>query len=397
MAAETLKPGSREIRLLVLSHFFQERRGGIERVAAALGHELARQGFSVTWLAAASAAGSQAAGAGAGALRREALASSLALERLLGIPYPLPGPSAWRRILREVRAADVVLAHDALYPSTLIACLAAHRRHKPVLIVQHIGAVPYRQPVLRGMMRLANAVIARRVLRAADRVVFVSRTTAQHFAGVNWRASPEIIFNGLDTRTFRPPSDAWEVRAARARLGLAPEAQIALLVGRFVEKKGLHALERVVRDCPEVTFAFAGEGPLDPARWGLANVRVYRELEGASLAELYRASDLLLLPSVGEGFPLVVQEALACGLPILCGTDTAAADPAAEPLLRGIPVAPDDPDATAQRFSAGLRSELAAGASAEARGRRSRFAREHYSWERSADAYARILRELAQR
>ncbi len=389
MAAEALKPGpGRETRLLVLSHFFEERRGGIERVAAALAHARCLRGFRVTWLAAGRPAGGDAA------LRREGLASSLALERLLGIPYPLPWPSAWRRIVSEVRCTEIVLAHDALYPTTVIAALAARRLHRPLVIVQHIGEVPYRRALLRGLMRLANALIAARVLRAADRVVFVSRTTAEHFAAVKWRRPPEIVFNGLDPEVFRAAGGAAEVRAARARLGLAPDGRIALFVGRFVEKKGLHALERIARGCQEVTFAFAGEGPLDPVRWGLANVRVWRELEGPSLAELYRASDLLILPSVGEGFPLVVQEALACGLRVLCGTDSAAADPVAQSLLRGLPVAPDDPEATAQRFAAALRSELGVEVSDEERGHRSQFARERYSWERSTDAYERILREL---
>ena len=58
-------------------------------------------------------------------------------------------------------------------------------------------------------------------------------------------------------------------------------------------------------------------------------MRVFSDLAGPGLAELYRASDVFVLPSQGEGFPLVVQEALACGLPVVCGDESTGAD--AEP------------------------------------------------------------------
>ena len=56
---------------------------------------------------------------------------------------------------------------------------------------------------------------------------------------------------------------------------------------------------------------------------------VHRNLSQAELPPLYQAADLLVLPSVGEGFPLVVQEAMACGTPALVGDETAAGCPEA--------------------------------------------------------------------
>jgi alpha-maltose-1-phosphate synthase len=170
-----------------------------------------------------------------------------------------------------------------------------------------------------------------------------------------------------------------------------------LFVGRFVEKKGLHVLERIARVRTDVCFAFAGQGALDPARWGLPNVHVYSSLSGSSLACLYRASDLLLLPSVGEGFPLVVQEALACGLAIVCGIDTAQADPRAASLLSGIKVDLENPDQTARLFSEEMSRLLAHPAAEPDRRKRFEFARTHYSWAASSGYYASMLRSLGSR
>jgi glycosyltransferase involved in cell wall biosynthesis len=153
-------------------------------------------------------------------------------------------------------------------------------------------------------------------------------------------------------------------------------------------------LEYVARRCPDVQFVCAGHGPIDPRRWNLPNVRVFSDLFGPRLAALYRASDVLILPSVGEGFPLVVQEALACGLAVICGRDTATADEHAAPLLRGIEVSPHDPQATAARITTELERLPGHNWENGERTRRIEFARGSYSWPASAARYAAILREL---
>jgi glycosyltransferase involved in cell wall biosynthesis len=276
----------------MVSHYFEERGGGIEMVAAALARELAAAGFEVTWLA----VGAGTAGAGNGAYRKRGLAASGIAEALLKIPYPILSPSSWRVISEETRRSDVVLAHDALYLTSIAARCAARAHRKPFVVVQHIGVVPYRSCGLRTLMELANRKIAAPLLRSADQVVFISQLAARYFAGIGWRRPPVLIFNGVDTEVFSPAQDATAVERARAALGLPAGAPVALFVGRFVQKKGLAVLELLARARADITFAFAGQGPLDPAKWGLSNVRTYRSLAGRSLAPLYQASSLLVLP-----------------------------------------------------------------------------------------------------
>jgi glycosyltransferase involved in cell wall biosynthesis len=378
---------ARPVRLLLVSHYFEERRGGIEIVAAALARELAAAGFEVTWLATGAAGG----GAG-GPYRKRALASSRAAEALLGIPYPVLLPSAWRAIRAEVERSDVVLTHDALYLTSIAAARAARIGRKPLVVVQHVGLVPYRNPLLRALMSWANRYVAVPLLGRADQVIFISELTQRHFAGVSWRTAPTLIFNGVDTEVFTPAPDSAAITSARQGLGLPADGPVALFVGRFVEKKGLAVLEQLARTRRDVTFAFAGQGPLDPAQWGLPNVHTYARLSGRSLASLYQASQLLLLPSAGEGFPLVVQEALACGLPVLCGSDTARADPRATAFLEGVDVDLAQPEATARRFSAVLTRALARAYPAADRDARRDFARASYSWRACGAAYAALLR-----
>lgn len=127
-----------------------------------------------------------------------------------------------------------------------------------------------------------------------------------------------------------------------------------IFVGRFVQKKGLAILEQVATKRPDLHFVLIGRGPISPESWGLPNVAVMGMQTQQTIAELYRAADLLLLPSVGEGFPLVVQEAMACGLPVICGSDSAQADPTAAQWLRGVDIDLKDIEASANRCSTAI-------------------------------------------
>jgi glycosyltransferase involved in cell wall biosynthesis len=389
MASTLMGVAPAPIRVLMLSHYFAQHRGGIEAVAAALGRELGSRGFRVTWLASGPTTPEVQPH-----YRQHSLAATEFAERRLSIPYPILRPSAWRRIFREAAQHDVIVAHDALYMTAALGSLAARVWRKPLLIIQHVAFVPFRSAFLRALMRVSNRCIAAPVLRGADQVVFISQLTQQQFSRIRWRRAPLLVFNGVDTATFWPPRDGSQMQSERQALNLPAPAPIVLFVGRFVEKKGLHIVEQMARLRGDLLFAFAGRGALDPRQWRLPNVRVYSELSGAGLAALYRASDVLLLPSVGEGFPLVVQEALACGLAVICGRDTACADELAAPMLTGVEVDLGDPAATAQQFCAALSQVLRRPHTAAERRARAEFAKARYSWQTSGERYAQILTAL---
>ena len=81
--------------------------------------------------------------------------------------------------MREVRKADVVLIHDALYLTSIAAYLAARWIGRPVVVVQHIGAVPFKNPILRWTMAIANRFVTRPILALSDQTVFISESTAR--------------------------------------------------------------------------------------------------------------------------------------------------------------------------------------------------------------------------
>src|SRR4051812_25471523 len=119
------------MQLLMVSAYFESHRGGIEIVAGQLAREFRRAGQSVAWLASdATAAPSQPTICD----RPVPVRAFNATDRVLGVPFPIPGPAALAAIRSEVGRADVVLLHDTLYPANIVAFLFARWSGKPVLI-----------------------------------------------------------------------------------------------------------------------------------------------------------------------------------------------------------------------------------------------------------------------
>lgn len=358
----------------------------MESVAGELASRLAASGAAeITWYS----SDSDAPPAEARGLHCVPVSSWNVAERRFGFPYPLWSFSGLAKLVRSVRTADAVHLHDCLYLPNLVAWAAARVSRRPVIVTQHVGLIPYRNPLMRAAMALSNWLFGKLVLGTATQVIFISETVQRYFAGfVRFRNPPAFVPNGVDTQTFVPADDARR-EAERAALGIAKDTALLIFVGRFVEKKGLDLLRQLAERIPQARWIFAGWGTIDPAHWKLANVSVHGKLEKQALVPLYQAADLLVLPSVGEGFPLVVQEAMACGTPALVGDETAAASPGAEGLLLHESVQGDD---TPGRWAARLQALLAARTVLpELRPRVATFARQHWSWTSCTERYAQLF------
>jgi glycosyltransferase involved in cell wall biosynthesis len=370
------------MRVLVVSHYFPEHRSGIVIVAAELARRLAAQGVSVEWMASVVGPGDGPEG-----VQRVPVEAWNVTERRFGFPYPLWGPSALVDLEEAVERCDVVHLHDALYMGNVAACLLARRKGKPVVVTQHIGAIPYSSPVLRGLLGTANRTLGRLVLGGADRCVFISPQVQEYFAGcVTFPRPPLYVPNGVDRTLFYPAAPSAR-RDLRAQLGLLQDRPVLLFVGRFVEKKGLRFLHRLATELPDLHWVFIGWGPEDPATWGLPQVRCVGTLPQPAIADYYRAADLFVLPSVGEGFPLVVQEAMACGLPACISSETAQGAPEVESVLDCLDLEP-------RAWLAALQGAVADRRELEARREEvAAFAR-RWCWDCCTSRYLELFREL---
>jgi glycosyltransferase involved in cell wall biosynthesis len=370
---------------LLVTHYFQGHGGGVEIVAGELARRLAENGASIEWFASAT----DAPPSYPGVVCRPQPALNV-FERRLGVPFPLWSPAAFVRLARAVQRASVVHIHDSVYLANFIAAMLALVMRKRLVVTQHVGFVPYRSAVLRFALATANQVAVRAVLRRADTTIFVSpvvRKYFEHLAGPSDRYVD--VANGVDGELF--DLSGLEHRAAkRQNLGLTDDQPMMLFVGRFVEKKGLDAVREIARRRPAWQWYLAGDGPINPAQWGLANVHVIGRVPQCELAEIYAAADLLVLPSFGEGFPLVVQEALSAGLPVAVHTETRDAGA----LSPNVCVAEDVHGADAVDRWLHAMQRFVDVTPAEQAFRRSEcraFASQRWSWEATCQRYEQLL------
>lgn len=378
------------MRLLLVTHYYSTHRGGVEAVAHRLAIALLQdQDLAVQWMASDCDPVPRSAPA---RLRCTPAASWNGIERWFGLPFPLWSLGALRRLHHAIRQCDALHLHDTLYMGNLCAYLFARMARKPILVTQHIGAIPYDNRLLRSLLEFLNRTLARAVLSRAHKVFFVSPAVQAYFqAFCSFRFPPVYAPNGVDGELYAF-SDATQAAAARQAAGRDPRRPLCLFVGRFVERKGVALVSSLASALPEIDWILAGDGPIRPEEARLPNVAVMRGLEGAEIARLYRMSDLLVLPSKGEGFPLVVQEAMACGTPALVSPETAAGCPAVQEFLFTEDVMGKDAAPRWRNRIETLMRELD-----DLRGMRARIAdaaRAQWSWEASGERFAAALGEV---
>lgn len=374
-------------RICLVTHYMPPHRGGVERVAERLAEAYAGAGHEVTWVAASPGAASGASSEGR--IERIRVPASNALERRFGMPYPIIPPSAAKLIRATVGRADVVHLHDCLYLPVVVADRAALRAGRPTIVTQHVGMVSFGSAV-DVALELAYRTVGRSVLRHARHVAFVSQHVRDWFgAHVDASLRSELIPNGIDTDTFVPAS-AERRDAARRRLGLPTSIPVVLAVGRLVAKKNVATLVSALESIDQPWHALiVGDGPEYPRLARLAGrVTHVPDLPAASMPDVYAAADLFALPSVGEGMPLAVLEAMSAGLPTVLSDD----EPFAPLADAGAVLVPATPAALATA----IRSLLDDPVERARRGARARtWVMTHAAERTSLDRYLEILAEIA--
>ncbi|MCU0684577.1 MAG: glycosyltransferase [Polyangiaceae bacterium] len=234
-------------------------------------------------------------------------------------------------------------------------------------------------------------------VRLADHVVAVSEDLRASLAR-DFALRSRVIYNGVDGARFRHDPAARE--RLRRELGCA-EGEFFIGTGVVLsEQKGvsflLGAARRVLALAPEARFAIAGEGPSRPelerraAELGLGDrLRFlgYRR----DIPEFLSAIDLYVLPSLWEGLPLSLLEALAAGKPVVATAVGGNAE-IIEPGVNGWLVPARNEAALADAILR-VRGDAALRASAAVRGRE-RFER-FFSVEAMVSAHQRLYAEVA--
>lgn len=235
--------------------------------------------------------------------------------------------------------------------------------------------VPRRIYMLRGIKLETATGFKRRILLATERlaaacahVVLCNSESLRAEAltlGIAPAAKLHVLgegsSNGVDVVRFSPgPSNV------RDRLGLPGNAPVVGFVGRLTRDKGLpelfEAFETILTQQPDAHLLLVGwfdsaEDALGPALRTriLDHPRIHYTGFVADTAPYYRAMDLMVLPTWREGFPTVVLEAAASGIPVITTLSTGSRD-SVVPEVTGLLIPPGDPEAISEAVLTLLRN-----------------------------------------
>ncbi|MEV0399305.1 glycosyltransferase family 4 protein [Actinoallomurus sp. NPDC050550] len=237
-------------------------------------------------------------------------------------PHPLGDVRAIARLRRLTRDADVVHAHGLRAGG--LAALARVRTVPGPLRLGTAGpplvVTLHNASIAGGLTGAAYATLERVVARGATEVLGVSPDLEERMRSLGARS----VGLALVPAPAAPPSDDPEApKRIRAELG-AGDRPLILTVARLAEQKGLPTLLDAATDWARLDAAplvlIAGDGPLEAElRDRIAAERLPVRLLGrrTDVADLLAAADVAVVPSVWEGQPLIVQEILRAGRPLV--------------------------------------------------------------------------------
>jgi len=252
---------------------------------------------------------------------------------------------AFRELESVIRSERTEIVETFAHPNTVIFSFLARLRALVERVVVSYHAVgtdahgsifrPYLRPILRRMdAHIAVAEVQKRQL-------------------VDREGLPEenirVIYNGVDTRAFRPAAGGERLTPRRA-LGLSETDVVLMSVGSLKPIKGIDVLLRsvapVMQAHARAKLVVVGDGPdrgalqLLARELGVADRVQFAGLR-ADVDTLLRAADALVLSSRSEALPTVLLEAMATGLTVVA-TNVGGVSEIVEAERSGLLVAAED-------------------------------------------------------
>jgi glycosyltransferase involved in cell wall biosynthesis len=196
---------------------------------------------------------------------------------------------------------------------TLQAIKKAKKLRIPSVVTVH-GVFAERGFTVNLLQKMYLRSIGCAILSAADRVICLTRSNVREIERLGCPSSKiALVPNAIDTDLFRPSDDRKD--------------NLVVWVGRFVPEKDVESIIEAacvtVKKLPETKFLLIGYGPGKMKLEGLAkrrgllqrNLVITGPLERERIAEILARATLFVFPSIKEGMPLALLEAMACGLP----------------------------------------------------------------------------------
>lgn len=349
--------------------------GGAERIVVQLAAALQRDGAAnVVFLPA----------DGEGWLARQLEGSGVTIDHF-HLQRPV-SPQCARLLAQAFRRHRIAIAHSHEFSMAVYGAWASRRVGIPHLITMHGGRY-YAQ-------RLRRRLALRAAMALSARTVAVSASLARHISRDLWFPQSRILTIPNGVRYARP-----ERVTLRDELQLGPDDRLLVSIGNLYPVKGhrylIDALALLADRYPTLHCAIAGRGDLAGALAARARdrgvaSRIHLLGLRSDVAAILGAADIFVLPSLSEGLPLALLEAMFAGCPIVA-SDVGEVRVALAHGEAGVLVAPGDPAALAAAVDHLLRDTKQA---SDLGRRAAAHARAEYNVSQMVRRYVEVYRSL---
>ena len=218
-----------------------------------------------------------------------------------------------------LKGYDYVIAHS--FTGALFAYEAAQRFGTPYFVTWH-GSDVHTHPWRVGVIREDT----KKVMDAAKCNFFVSKALMAASERITSTACKEVLYNGVSEDFVKYDEETRLM--SRERFGISAEEKVVAFAGNLVPVKNVLTLPHIFKAISEqydapLHFLIAGDGKLRKQLEALSyrnKVSFLGNVTAEDMPALMNCVDVLVLPSLNEGLPLVCAEALRCGANVV-GSD----------------------------------------------------------------------------
>ncbi|MBD3215546.1 MAG: glycosyltransferase [Candidatus Lokiarchaeota archaeon] len=314
------------MNVLIISHFFPPHKGGVETAAYYTAKNLMKLGHNVYVLTSFKKP-------------KSPLNEKIEFKILRYKSYNLPEIKGFPQSSNFGLIIKGILKLPKIIKKYNIHIIHLEGRFFPISVITAIlNIIIFKRPIILTVQgRLSGGytnyiesmfdmIITRKIYSHLDKIICVSKSLKGHMLKIGIKnENLDVVYNGVDTNFFKRLKST---RFLSKMINIQNNVKKVIFVGRLDHQKGVEYLIRsipiVLKQCENVYFFILGNGNLEvelkilTRRLGVdSHIKFIDMIPLEKMPEFYSSADIFCLPSLYEGFPLSIAEALSVGLIIV--------------------------------------------------------------------------------